>query len=418
MSGPPSLFRQAALDQLSSPDELDRALRVTSPRAWLALTALASLVSMALVWSVVGAIPTQVTGEGILLRAGGVSQIVSTAAGRLTGFTVTAGDLVTPGQLLGNVAQPDLLVELENARAELTAARLVQAALAQFQAVDAQQQTTLFQSQRDEATRTIAEAGEQARWLAERLKVEETLLAQRLLLEDKLFETRRSALTEQARQETARTKLKEITLAEGTWRNRATQDMTTARLKTEEAERKVGGLAKRVQAASAIVSTTAGRVVEVIVADGQLVAAGESVLSFEPVTGPLEALIYLPAADGKKVQPGMAVRLAPVTVKPEEFGYITGRVRTVSSFPATAKGMKRVLQNDGLVTTLSAKGSPFEVFVTLTPDSATVSGYRWTSGAGPAVGLFSGTMATALVTQRTQRPIELVLPFVRSLFGL
>ena len=347
-----------------------------------------------------------------------MSQIVSTAAGRLTGFTVTAGDLVTPGQVLGNVAQPDLLVELENARAELTAARLVQGALAQFQIVDAQQQTTLFQSQRDEATRTIAEAGEQGRWLAERLKVEETLLAQRLLLEDKLFETRRSALTEQARQETARTKLKEITLAEGTWRNRATQELTTARLKTEEAERKVAGLVKRVRAASAVVSTTASRVVEVIVADGQLVAAGESVLSLEPVTGPLEALVFLAAADGKKVQPGMAVRLAPVTVKPEEFGYITGRVRTVSSFPATAKGMKRVLQNDGLVTTLSAKGSPFEVFVTLTPDSATVSGYRWTSGAGPAVGLFSGTMATALVTERTQRPIELVLPFVRSLFGI
>jgi hypothetical protein len=34
------------------------------------------------------------------------------------------------------------------------------------------------------------------------------------------------------------------------------------------------------------------------------------------------------------------------------------------------------------------------------------------------VGLFSGTMATALITERTQRPIELVLPFVRSLFGL
>ena len=72
MSGPSSLFRKAALDQLSSPDELDRALRVTSPRAWLALSALAGLVVMAIVWSIVGEIPTQVTGEGLLLRTGGV----------------------------------------------------------------------------------------------------------------------------------------------------------------------------------------------------------------------------------------------------------------------------------------------------------------------------------------------------------
>jgi HlyD family secretion protein len=132
----------------------------------------------------------------------------------------------------------------------------------------------------------------------------------------------------------------------------------------------------------------------------------------------LEVLIYVPAADGKKVRAGMAVRVAPATVKPEEFGHLLGTVRSVSSFPATTKGMMRVLQNEGLVTSLSATGTPFEVYATLTLDPGTVSGYRWTSGSGPAVALFSGTPVVALVTERTQRPIALILPFVRSLFGL
>jgi HlyD family secretion protein len=412
------LFRKAALDHLSSPDELDRALRVTGPRAWLALSALAAIVVMAVIWSIVGSIPTQVSGQGILLHAGGVSQIVSTSAGRLTGVAVKAGDLVEAGESLGMVAQPELVVELENARAELTAALVQRDTLAHFQEIDAQQQMTLFESQRAEATRTIAEATEQARWYAERVKAEESLFAQRLLLEDKLFDTRRSAVAELARAEAARTKLKEIALAEIAWRNRATQEQTTARLQSEKFARAVAALEARMRTAAVIASPTAGRVVEVIAANGQLVAAGEAVLNVEPRSGPLEALIYVPAADGKKVRAGMSVRVSPATVKPEEFGYMLATVRSVSSFPATTKGMMRVLQNERLVTSLSATGTPFELYATLTLDPGTVSGYRWTSGAGPAIALFSGTPVVALVTERTRRPIELILPFVRSLFGL
>jgi HlyD family secretion protein len=42
-----SLFRQEAMDKTLSPDELDRLMRVTSPRGWLALIALLALVAAA-----------------------------------------------------------------------------------------------------------------------------------------------------------------------------------------------------------------------------------------------------------------------------------------------------------------------------------------------------------------------------------
>jgi HlyD family secretion protein len=78
----------------------------------------------------------------------------------------------------------------------------------------------------------------------------------------------------------------------------------------------------------------------------------------------------------------------------------------------------RVLHNEGLVAALSATGAPFELYASLTIDANAPSGYRWTSGTGPEVGLFSGTLASGLVTVRTQRPIELVIPYVRGWLGL
>ena len=63
-----SLFREEAMDKMSSPDELDRLMRVTDPKGWLALIALLGLVAAAVVWGVFGSVPVQVSGDkGVLL---------------------------------------------------------------------------------------------------------------------------------------------------------------------------------------------------------------------------------------------------------------------------------------------------------------------------------------------------------------
>jgi HlyD family secretion protein len=61
------LFRQEALDQLSSPEQLDQVMQVVRPPAWLPLSAMGVLVAVAGIWSVFGRIPLTVTGEGIVI---------------------------------------------------------------------------------------------------------------------------------------------------------------------------------------------------------------------------------------------------------------------------------------------------------------------------------------------------------------
>jgi hypothetical protein len=64
------IFRKAALERLSSPEQLDQLMQVTTPKGWLALIALTGLLVMVVVFGFVARIPITVTGQCILLNGG------------------------------------------------------------------------------------------------------------------------------------------------------------------------------------------------------------------------------------------------------------------------------------------------------------------------------------------------------------
>jgi HlyD family secretion protein len=59
-----------------------------------------------------------------------------------------------------------------------------------------------------------------------------------------------------------------------------------------------------------------------------------------------------------------------------------------------------------------------EVSGSLETDTATDSGFRWSSSIGPPVGISSGTICKARAVTHDVRPIELVIPFLRKFFGI
>ncbi|MBZ0277202.1 MAG: hypothetical protein K8I60_13725 [Anaerolineae bacterium] len=56
------LFRKAALENISSPEELDQLMQITNPRGWLALVALLLLLGITTVIGIFAIIPVQVDG--------------------------------------------------------------------------------------------------------------------------------------------------------------------------------------------------------------------------------------------------------------------------------------------------------------------------------------------------------------------
>jgi len=113
------IFRRVAMEKMASPDQLDKLLTVTYPRSWLALVAAGGLVIAAILWGIFGSIPVVVNGHGILLKNGGVFNIVHGAGGQITDISVAVGDIVQRGQIIARVEQPELIAQINNLQNEL-----------------------------------------------------------------------------------------------------------------------------------------------------------------------------------------------------------------------------------------------------------------------------------------------------------
>ena len=120
--GERKLFRQQALEQLSSPEQLDQLLQVTNRRSWLWILTLAGALVAAVVWSVLGQIPVTVDGIGILVYPRQVVSLQSPATGEIVSLDISVGDRIEVGQVIGAINQPDVAQRLEQERIRLAEA--------------------------------------------------------------------------------------------------------------------------------------------------------------------------------------------------------------------------------------------------------------------------------------------------------
>src|SRR5439155_7051423 len=117
------LFRKSALDKLASPERLDVLMEVTSPKGWVALLTIGSLLVGLVVWSVFGSIPERIEGQGILVRGGGLRQMIATSDGTLTAFSLAVNDQVKEGQKVGQISQLGGAEEVRAAEQKLDQAK-------------------------------------------------------------------------------------------------------------------------------------------------------------------------------------------------------------------------------------------------------------------------------------------------------
>ena len=110
----------------------------------------------------------------------------------------------------------------------------------------------------------------------------------------------------------------------------------------------------------------------------------------------------------------MEVFIALATVKPEQYGYVIGKVYYVSEYPKSLQAIASDLKNDLLAQTFSRSSSPYKVKIKLLRDSSTYSGYRWTSGKGPRISITSGILCSGQIIVEQQRPMELVIPMLKK----
>ncbi len=409
------LFRPAALQNVGAPDQLHVLCPVTPPRTWIALAACTVVIGSGLWWSASVTIPLTVRGQGILLKSGGVLEVVSNDGGRVADIAVRVGELVHEGQVVARVAHPDLADRLRQATGASQRANADRAITYASSSKARDLELEALSRQRSDLKEAIKADTVTVSWLTGKVDSQEQLVEQGRLTRQTLFNTvhQKEEALERIRGRT--TELSALDIRELQVREKfaqATRDVDRAVAETKGAIDKID---RSIRDASEIRSPYTGRIIEVLVDPGTLIPAGESILSLDPAgrtVVSLEAVVYVAAKDGKLVKPGMHVQIAPAIVRPEEYGYLLGTVNYVSEFPTTSRGMLRVLKNKDLIGALSGGGAPHELHIDLLPDSTTTSQLKWSSGGGPPIRVVSGTLCVADITYDERRPIELAVPFL------
>jgi hypothetical protein len=100
----PGQFRHKALQKMSSPDQLDRMLRITLPRRWIGLGGMLALVAAVVVWSATATVPTSVSAPGFLLPQGGLRQVQAPVSGTVQQLQAAIGTHVVAGERIGEIA--------------------------------------------------------------------------------------------------------------------------------------------------------------------------------------------------------------------------------------------------------------------------------------------------------------------------
>ncbi|HTG33398.1 MAG TPA: NHLP bacteriocin system secretion protein [Thermoanaerobaculia bacterium] len=412
------IFRKVALERLSSPEQLDQMVQVTDPKGWLALTGIGALLLAAIGWGVFGSIPTTSQGDGILLRQGGISDLVSNATGQVQEVLVSIGDVIEKGQPVARIQQDALLRQIADDRSKQGVLRSQYEEAARIANQQKQLRARDLAQQRANLERSAESLEKDISLLRERLEAQQSLLNDGLITKETFLTTQQSLNAKRDQLAQARLDLNGLDLKRIEADQQLDQQLQARQTAIHDLELEIGELNAKLGENVNILSPYSGRVLEVLANRGDVVNPGTAILSVEVLSENLQAVLFVPASTGKKVQPGMTVRLSPSTVKREEYGSLLGKVTWVAEFPSTSRGMIRLLGNEALVTRLMEQGPPIQVNVALTRDPATPTGYRWSSSRGPNLKISSGTLASGDIVVQEDRPIRLIIPRVREATGL
>lgn len=413
------IFRATALDQLSSPEQLDRLLTVTTARSWIALAAVTLIIATALCWSFLGRISSYVEGEGVFIReGGGIASAAAAGSGTLSKLLVKKGDSVQAGQVVAEITASDVEQQIASLRSLIVERSNELQRQQSTSSEEIKANRVSLERRVKELTAVQENAKRRAEALKGKLAAQQKLYDARIVVRSAVLEVQ--AEVDQAQQEAAtagdQIAQLEIQFRDSTYQSE--QRVKNAEFALADAQRQLSERTEAYSVTSEVKAPLSGTVDEVQMRTGNLVGRGQSVLTIETSGHDLGFVLFAPLHEGEKIQPGQSVRISPNWTIREEEGTMLGNVTELSNLPVTPERLRSLLHSEDLVRHFSGAGPVFMARVQLDRDPATKSGYAWTSSKGNDVPVESGSFGTAEVLVKSQRPISLAIPALRRWTGI
>ncbi|HPJ27026.1 MAG TPA: NHLP bacteriocin system secretion protein, partial [Synergistaceae bacterium] len=323
------VFRQSALDRLSSPEQLDLLFRVVPPASWFALLAILLLLGALLGWGFYGTVATKVTGQGILLRQGALEEVPSPGTGRIEMILADIDDYVEKGEIIARLAQPELRHQMSELEGKLEILEIEQDMGEEMGEDKKSLEAEYLARRRNALTASLEVTRERAAALEEQLQQYNALYQKKYITRSQYLDVKdkyNAALQEilSRREELARLPM---TAADST--TQLEREKIDVRMRLLAAREQLRALKDRLELESFVRSPATGRVLEIFKTPGQVIQSGEALLSVEKVGDqeqPLYVHAFVQPQHGKKISSGMEAQISPSVVKQEEFGVLLGHV--------------------------------------------------------------------------------------------
>jgi len=413
-------FRKSAIDKISSPEQLDELMQITNPKSWIMLISLFLIIVTGIVWGFVGVVKDTVEGRGLLVQTGGIYDIYSNTSGQVKSILFNENDYVVEGDVIALITQDELEKSLNDNNERITELYRQYEQLKSFGAKDLKIQKKLLSDRQSLLDDSFQRVNEKIIWLTEQVEVGKGLFEKGLITKSNYLQSKQSLSMSKEELSHLENQSKEIEKLGLELQFYQKQELESSLQKINELERIQETLKQKIERDSKISSSFEGKILDISIDVGSLVHPGLQILKLEMKSNQksLKGIIFVSGNDGKKVKKNMEVQIIPGPVKPEEYGVMFGSVKSISDFPSTTQGMMQSLKNDQMVRQLSVLGAPFEVVIEPIIDHNTISNFKWSSSDGPPYGIESNTPCVVKIIIDKRRPISLVLPLFRKIFGL
>lgn len=420
MKKPSKLFRKKALESIGTLDQLDKLIRVTSPHAWIILLTLLALLTIIVIWGFVGSIPTRVEGQGILVAEKGsiFAAVAPEGQAYIKKIMVRPGDQIKKDQIVAQLDNPQLLQKLEVSRAFLIKLQQQHTKLSKDAKVEIEKRKKELTNQNKVLKGIIKSETDNLKQTSKLLKIRQQALKKGIETRQNVLATLRDYYNTKREIDNSKKQILQNTINKANFIDQWNERLRQLDLKVRDEQHKLDTLEAQLKTSKMVTSPITGIVTAIQKAIGDVVKGGDEVVSIATLGKGMDAIIFIPARDGKRVRIDMSAFVTPAIIKKEEFGSIKGQVIQVSPYPINPQVMRALLHNEELVEQFSKEGAPIAVRIRLKADAKTYSGFAWTTSKGPKQKISPGNLATARITVREQAPVSLVIPAFRKLLGI
>lgn len=445
------IFNKSSLESLSSPDQIDRLVKVTPLPFWLFICGGAFIVVVAFIWSLVGYVSYTENAMGVYLPQGQSYSLTTVQAGIVDTVYVQNGDKIQEGDAIFSIdtkSAEDALDDLCERRATLEGITISSSGdVANEDTVDLiniKIQMGNVGIEVNQISETIKEYKKNLRETESELKYAEKKLLSAQETYDDVYEKYTKGDATQLELTVAQRKLTEAQnnynslyselktlkqqISSATVQNKSAtveldnqknslvkQFNATKKGKLDALDKAIESQEKTVEDGK-VRTTMSGSILNLNVAPGAAIGQGEEYMTVRQISANDEDIIqcYISIQTGKSIKPGMKVIVYPTNVNRQEYGHMEATVVFVDDYVTTQLELKQALGNDSLVAAFSQQGPLIGIKCQLKEDSETVSGYYWSSKKGAQLTLTEGTLVSADVVVEESHPISKLIPYIKD----